>query len=224
MTGNFSQDVLVVLTLTGALFFLVRGPEANWCAGLTVLVGQAEGAGNVWTSRILYALLALSLVRALSRGGAWRNIHSAFRVLRGYAWRSLLLVALLLLFVKCVTESLIQGIDYDREAVLKAYVYLCAAPAALVGLAFLTRTADGAFDIILKGLCYFSFSMFTGYFVDNALMARAAADAIFLHCLPAHRGEEVADEVIEGPQSRVFDEAENRLHAQKAIMATLMGG
>ncbi|HEY0810212.1 MAG TPA: ornithine carbamoyltransferase [Longimicrobiales bacterium] len=65
---------------------------------------------------------------------------------------------------------------------------------------------------------------FKGYFVDNALMARADKEAIFLHCLPAHRGEEVADEVIEGPQSRVFDEAENRLHAQKAIMATLMGG
>ena len=65
---------------------------------------------------------------------------------------------------------------------------------------------------------------FTGYFVDNSLMARAAKDAIFLHCLPAHRGEEVAEEVIEGPQSRVFDEAENRLHAQKAIMAKLMGG
>ena len=65
---------------------------------------------------------------------------------------------------------------------------------------------------------------FKGYFVDSALMARAAKQAIFLHCLPAHRGEEVADEVIEGPQSRVFDEAENRLHAQKAIMATLMGG
>jgi ornithine carbamoyltransferase len=65
---------------------------------------------------------------------------------------------------------------------------------------------------------------FKGYFVDNRLMSRAASDAIFLHCLPAHRGEEVADEVIEGKQSRVFDEAENRLHAQKAIMATLMGG
>ncbi|HEY0671561.1 MAG TPA: ornithine carbamoyltransferase [Longimicrobiales bacterium] len=65
---------------------------------------------------------------------------------------------------------------------------------------------------------------FAGYFVDDALMARAASEAIFLHCLPAHRGEEVADEVIEGPRSRVFDEAENRLHAQKAIMATLMGG
>ncbi len=64
---------------------------------------------------------------------------------------------------------------------------------------------------------------FRGYHVDAGLMARAAPAAIFLHCLPAHRGEEVADEVIEGPQSRVFDEAENRLHAQKAIMVRLMG-
>ena len=64
---------------------------------------------------------------------------------------------------------------------------------------------------------------FRGYIVDDALMARAASDAIFLHCLPAHRGEEVADSVIEGPQSRVFDEAENRLHVQKAIMAFLLG-
>jgi ornithine carbamoyltransferase len=65
---------------------------------------------------------------------------------------------------------------------------------------------------------------FAGYYVEEGLMARAASDAIFLHCLPAHRGEEVSDEVIEGKQSRVFDEAENRLHVQKAIMATLMGG
>jgi ornithine carbamoyltransferase len=63
---------------------------------------------------------------------------------------------------------------------------------------------------------------FAGYHVDNALMAKAARNAIFLHCLPAHRGEEVADEVIEGSQSRVFDEAENRLHVQKALMAKLM--
>jgi ornithine carbamoyltransferase len=65
---------------------------------------------------------------------------------------------------------------------------------------------------------------FAGYTVDGALMGRAAGDAIFLHCLPAHRGEEVAAEVIDGPQSRVWDEAENRLHVQKAIMAALMGG
>jgi ornithine carbamoyltransferase len=65
---------------------------------------------------------------------------------------------------------------------------------------------------------------FAGYTVDEALMGRADRDAIFLHCLPAHRGEEVAAAVIDGPQSRVWDEAENRLHVQKAIMAVLMGG
>ena len=65
---------------------------------------------------------------------------------------------------------------------------------------------------------------FTGYTVTQAMMAHAAKDAIFLHCLPAHRGEEVAADVIDGPQSRVWDEAENRLHIQKAIMAVLMGG
>jgi ornithine carbamoyltransferase len=65
---------------------------------------------------------------------------------------------------------------------------------------------------------------FAGYEVNDALMKRAAKDAIFLHCLPAHLGEEVAASVIDGPQSRVWDEAENRLHAQKAVMAVLMGG
>ena len=54
-------------------------------------------------------------------------------------------------------------------------------------------------------------------------MKLADRRAIFLHCLPAHRGEEVTEDVIEGPQSRVWDEAENRLHVQKAIMAVLMG-
>ncbi|MFN8665793.1 MAG: ornithine carbamoyltransferase [Gemmatimonadaceae bacterium] len=65
---------------------------------------------------------------------------------------------------------------------------------------------------------------FAGFTVDRALMANAEPNAIFLHCLPAHRGEEVSAEVIDGAQSRVWDEAENRLHIQKAIMAVLMGG
>ena len=64
---------------------------------------------------------------------------------------------------------------------------------------------------------------FAPYQVDEGLMDLAAEDAIFLHCLPAHRGEEVAAEVIDGPQSRVFDQAENRLHAQKALLYLLMG-
>jgi ornithine carbamoyltransferase len=65
---------------------------------------------------------------------------------------------------------------------------------------------------------------FAGYTVNGAMMDRAARDAIFLHCLPAHRGEEVTADVIDGPRSRVWDEAENRLHVQKAIMAALIGG
>lgn len=63
---------------------------------------------------------------------------------------------------------------------------------------------------------------FQGYVVDELLMRLADPSAIFLHCLPAHRGEEVTEAVFEGPQSRVWDEAENRLHVQKALMATLM--
>ncbi|WP_404863773.1 ornithine carbamoyltransferase [Georhizobium sp. MAB10] len=66
-------------------------------------------------------------------------------------------------------------------------------------------------------------NVFQPYQVNEALMAEANPDALFMHCLPAHRGEEVTDGVIDGVQSVVFDEAENRLHAQKAIIAWCMG-
>ena len=59
--------------------------------------------------------------------------------------------------------------------------------------------------------------------VDEKVMEAAAKDAIFMHCLPAHRGDEVTEEVIDGPQSAVWDEAENRLHVQKAILAWCLG-
>ena len=66
-------------------------------------------------------------------------------------------------------------------------------------------------------------NLLSPYQVNSKLMRHAARDAIFLHCLPAHRGEEVTDEVIDGPQSVVFDEAENRLHAQKGVLAWCLG-
>ena len=65
--------------------------------------------------------------------------------------------------------------------------------------------------------------VFQPYCVDRTLMAMAADKAMFLHCLPAHRGEEVLDEVIDAPYSAVFDEAENRLHAQKALLSLVLG-
>jgi ornithine carbamoyltransferase len=65
---------------------------------------------------------------------------------------------------------------------------------------------------------------FAGFTVDAEMMSAAGPEAVFMHCLPAHRGEEVAAEVIDGPQSVVFDEAENRLHTQKAVLMLLMSG
>ncbi|WP_425373616.1 ornithine carbamoyltransferase [Notoacmeibacter ruber] len=67
-------------------------------------------------------------------------------------------------------------------------------------------------------------NVFQSYQVNEKLMAHAKDDALFMHCLPAHRGEEVTDEILDGPQSVVFDEAENRMHAQKAILNWCLGG
>ena len=61
------------------------------------------------------------------------------------------------------------------------------------------------------------------YQVDEVLMAQAKPNALFLHCLPAHRGEEVTDAVIDGPRSVVWDEAENRIHAQKSVLRWVFG-
>ena len=65
---------------------------------------------------------------------------------------------------------------------------------------------------------------FADYRVDRDMMGVARADALFMHCLPAHRGEEITDAVLDGPQSIALDQAENRLHAQKAVILDLLGG
>jgi len=65
---------------------------------------------------------------------------------------------------------------------------------------------------------------FQGYVVDQSLLSLAAPDAMVLHCLPAHRGEEITEEVLEGKQSAVWQQAENRLHTQKAVLELFVGG
>ncbi len=64
---------------------------------------------------------------------------------------------------------------------------------------------------------------FAGYQVDDALMDAAGPDAMAMHCLPAHRGEEITSEVMDGPRSLIFDQSENRLHVQKALLVELLG-
>ncbi len=102
------------------------------------------------------------------------------------------------------------------------------------GKLFFTRSAEEAVagaDCVVTD-CWVSMgqehharghNVFLPYQVNAALMAKARPDALFMHCLPAHRGEEVTDEVIDGPHSVVFDEAENRLHAQKAVLVWCLG-
>ena len=119
-----------------------------------------------------------------------------------------------------------RGFDPDPEIVARA---LAAAPVTFTRSPL--EAAQGA-DVVTtdvwasmgqEGEADARRDAFAGYTVDDALMARASAGAIFLHCLPAHRGEEVTRAVLEGPHSRVFREAENRLHTQKALLMALLG-
>jgi ornithine carbamoyltransferase len=97
------------------------------------------------------------------------------------------------------------------------HLQVCASPAEAVAGADLVTT-DVWTSMGFEAENEARRAAFAGWRVDAALMARARPDALFMHCLPAHRGEEVTEEVLEGPQSVVWDEAENRLHAQKALM------
>jgi ornithine carbamoyltransferase len=118
------------------------------------------------------------------------------------------------------------GYEPDRE------IYERAREAASVRITHDPRTAVEGADVVTTDV-WASMGQeeeaearrraFHGFTVDSELMAQADDRAIFLHCLPAHRGEEVSDQVMEGRHSRVFDEAENRLHVQKALLVRLMG-
>jgi ornithine carbamoyltransferase len=123
-----------------------------------------------------------------------------------------------------------QGYELPNNVVLEA-ARVAAAGAELVQFTDPKKAVEGADAIYTdvwtsmgKEVEYAERKkIFSRYQVNEALMARARPDAVFMHCLPAHRGEEVSEEVIESPASVVFDQAENRLHAQKALMLMLIG-
>ncbi len=115
------------------------------------------------------------------------------------------------------------GIDPERIAAGKGRVHVFATPAEAVKGADLVTT-DVWTSMGFEAEAEARTRAFEGFMVDAKLMAAAKPDAIFMHCLPAHRGEEVSAEVVDGPQSVVWEEAENRLHVQKALMEYLLLG
>ena len=116
------------------------------------------------------------------------------------------------------------GVDPARTRnVSKSHLEVCASPAEAVEGADVVTT-DVWTSMGFEAEAGDREKAFQGFTVDAALMSRARPDAVFMHCLPAHRGEEVTHEVLEGPQSVVWDEAENRLHVQKALMEYLLLG
>jgi ornithine carbamoyltransferase len=121
-----------------------------------------------------------------------------------------------------------EGFDPDPALVAKA----AAAPVGTVEIVRdpreAVRNADVVYTDVWTSMGHEAererrLTSFAGFQVNQALMSLARPDAIVMHCLPAHRGEEITAEVLDGPQSVVFDQAENRLHAQKAVMAKLLG-
>jgi ornithine carbamoyltransferase len=116
------------------------------------------------------------------------------------------------------------GVDpAHHDGVERRHVEVMASPAEAVRGAHLVTT-DVWTSMGWEGEAQARREAFAGFQVDAALMARASGDALFMHCLPAHRGEEVAADVLDGPQSVVWEEAENRLHVQKALMEYLLLG
>lgn len=120
-----------------------------------------------------------------------------------------------------------RGYEPDQEilerASTAASIHLCHAPAEAIRGADVVNTDVWA-SMGQEAEAAERARAFAGFCIDEELMALASEHAIFLHCLPAHRGEEVTEGVLEGPQSRVFDQSENRLHIQKAILARLLVG
>jgi ornithine carbamoyltransferase len=172
------------------------------------------------------ALADLLTIR--EKKGRWKGVSLAFVGDGNNVARSLMLGAAMLGMDFRIASP--PGYGVESDVVARASALAAACGASVVSLESPQEAVRGA-DVVYTDVWA---SMgheheasqrreaFARYQVNGALMAQAAPDAIFMHDLPAHRGEEVAEEVIEGPQSVVFDQAENRLHAQKAVLALIL--
>ena len=175
------------------------------CQGLADLLTILEYKGAIKGLTIAYVGDANNVTNSLVFGGALLGAHVRVGAPEGYQLRPDI-VQRGETFARASGGSVAQMID-PREAVAGADVVYTDVWTSMGQEA---ETAQRA-------------KVFPPYQVNQALVGLAHKDAIVLHCLPAHRGQEITDEVADGPQSALWDQAENRMHAQKAILAKLMG-
>jgi ornithine carbamoyltransferase len=170
------------------------------------------------------------LLTIYEKKGRWRGLVLSFVGDGNNVARSLMLGSALAGMDFRIASP--QGYGISTELVDKAKSLAAASGAAVVCVESPQEAVSGA-DVVYTDV-WASMGQekeqaerqraFSGYQVNAELLALASPDAIVMHDLPAHRGEEIADEVIEGPQSVIFDQAENRLHAQKAVLSLILGG
>jgi ornithine carbamoyltransferase len=170
------------------------------------------------------------LLTIYEKKGRWRGLVLSFVGDGNNVARSLMLGSALAGMDFRIASP--QGYGISTELVDKAKSLAAASGAAVVCVESPQEAVSGA-DVVYTDV-WMSMGQekeqaerqraFSGYQVNAELLALASPDAIVMHDLPAHRGDEIADEVIEGPQSVVFDQAENRLHAQKAVLSLILGG
>lgn len=180
--------------------------EEHPCQALADLLTIYEKKGDLRSVRLAYVGDGFNVATSLAMAAAMAGMSMAIASPRGYEiaepkMRQIRSLA-------AATGARIDTTDDPGEAVAGADVVYTD-----------VWTSMGQEDSYLERK-----EAFAGFTVTKELMARARPDAIFMHDLPAHRNEEVTDEVIEGPQSVVFDQAENRLHAQKAVLALTLAG
>ncbi len=174
------------------------------CQALADLMTVREHRGNLKGSKLAYLGDGNNVANSLLHACAMAGMHIAVASPAGYTCDS-----------NCVEEARVQALTTGGSVLLTEDPYEAAENADVIYTdTWISMGQEAEKDKRIK--------IFMPYQVNADIMKIADPDALFLHCLPAYRGYEVTSEVIDGPQSVVFDEAENRLHAQKAVLVKLL--
>ncbi|MDR3052324.1 MAG: ornithine carbamoyltransferase [Coriobacteriales bacterium] len=174
------------------------------CQGLADLLTIAEHKGDLSTLKLAYVGDGNNMAHTYLEGGALTGMHIHIATPPGFEPDETIVAECRAAAAQ--TGALLE-VDHDFAAAL-------ANADVVITDTWTSMGSEAEHDERLAA--------FAGYQIDAAAMAQAAAGAIFMHCLPAHRGEEVTDEVMDAPFSAIYDEAENRLHAQKALVSLVL--